>query len=106
MHSARFLACTLVLIALAALCSVSPLPAVDARAVDELRVLVLHSYAPDFSWTRDLRAGILSVLDTPEVRACYRVEHLDAKHHDTPVCRARPVTGRSEPGRELSNWPR
>ena len=48
-------------------------------------VLVLHSYAPDFSWTRDLHAGIVSVLQTPEVQAQYRVEFMDAKHHNSPA---------------------
>lgn len=51
----------------------------------EPRVLIIHSYAPDFSWTRDLHAGIVSVLQTPEVRADYRVEYMDAKHHTSPA---------------------
>lgn len=49
------------------------------------RVLVLHSYAPDFSWTRDLHTGIVTVLQSPEVRADYRVEYMDAKHHTSPA---------------------
>jgi len=49
------------------------------------RVLVLHSYAPDFSWTRDLHAGIISVLQSPEVQGRYRVEYMDAKHHSSPA---------------------
>ncbi len=49
------------------------------------RVLVIHSYSPDYSWTRDLHAGIVSVLDAPEVRARWRVEFMDAKHHDSPA---------------------
>ena len=80
---------TLVLLVLAVLGAVSPGLATAAPAVEGPRVLILHSYAPDFSWTRDLHAGILSVLDTPEVRARYRVEYLDAKHHDTPAYQAR-----------------
>ncbi len=48
-------------------------------------VLVLHSYAPDYSWTRDLHDGIVSVLLAPEVRARYRVEYMDAKHHTSPA---------------------
>ena len=74
---------------LAVLGAVSPRLAAVAPAVEGPRVLVLHSYAPDFSWTRDLHAGIVSVLDTPEIRARYRVEYLDAKHHDIPAYRAR-----------------
>jgi HD-GYP domain-containing protein (c-di-GMP phosphodiesterase class II) len=59
----------------------------DAPAEDEPgpRVLVLHSYAPDFSWTRDLHDGIVSVLQSPEVRGRYRVEYMDAKHHSSPA---------------------
>ena len=79
----------LVLLVLAVLGAVSPGLATAAPAVEGPRVLILHSYAPDFSWTRDLHAGILSMLDTPEVRARYRVEYLDAKHHDTPAYQAR-----------------
>lgn len=48
-------------------------------------VLVLHSYAPDYSWTRDLHDGIVSVLQAPEVRGRYRVEYMDAKHHSSPA---------------------
>ena len=48
------------------------------------RILILHSYAPDFSWTRELHAGIVSVLQAPEVQARYRVEYMDAKHHGSP----------------------
>lgn len=54
-------------------------------AVSEPRVLVIHSYAR-ISWTRDLHAGIVSVLAAPpEVRADYRVEYMDAKHHTSPA---------------------
>jgi HD-GYP domain-containing protein (c-di-GMP phosphodiesterase class II) len=48
------------------------------------RVLVLHSYGPDFSWTRDQHAGILSVLESPQVQANYRVDYMDAKHQESP----------------------
>lgn len=48
-------------------------------------ILILHSYAPDYSWTRQMHAGILSVLETPGQPASYRVEYLDAKHHDSPT---------------------
>lgn len=69
------------------------LAAVGADAVDAAvstvpekpRVLVLHSYAPDFSWTRDMHTGIVSVLEAPEVQARYRVEYMDAKHQDSPA---------------------
>lgn len=49
------------------------------------KVLVLHSYAQDYSWTRELHDGIVSVLQSPEVRGRYRVEYMDAKHHSSPA---------------------
>ncbi|MDO9631931.1 MAG: HD domain-containing protein [Humidesulfovibrio sp.] len=52
-------------------------------------MLVIHSYAPDFSWTRDMQLGIDSVLRAPEVQAAFRVEFMDAKHIDTPDYRER-----------------
>jgi HD-GYP domain-containing protein (c-di-GMP phosphodiesterase class II) len=61
-------------------------PAVEP---DGPRVLVIHSYAPDYAWTRDIHAGIVSVLDAPEVRARWRVEYMDAKHHGSPTFQAR-----------------
>lgn len=73
-------------LALASWLAISP----DVRAETAgPRVLVLHSYAQDYAWTRDLHQGILSVLDDPEVRARWRVEHLDAKHHSSPAYQAR-----------------
>ena len=72
----------------ALLCCLAASPGVRADA-GEPRVLVLHSYAQDFTWTRDLHQGILSVLDDPEVRARWRVEYLDAKHHSAPAYQAR-----------------
>lgn len=57
----------------------------SAEEVQGPSVLVLHSYAPDYSWTRDLHDGIVSVLQAPEVRARYRVEYMDAKHHTSPA---------------------
>ncbi|KAF5046206.1 HD domain protein [anaerobic digester metagenome] len=63
--------------------------AASSAAQDGPRVLVIHSYASDYAWTRDMQAGIVSVLDAPEVRARWRVEHMDAKHHDSPEYQAR-----------------
>lgn len=48
------------------------------------RILIIHSYAPEFSWTRDMQAGIATVLQAPEVQARYRVEYMDSKHHNSP----------------------
>lgn len=53
------------------------------------RVLVIHSYAPDFSWTRDLHAGIVSVLQSSKMWADYRVEYMDAKHYTSPAYQQR-----------------
>ena len=66
-------------------------PPPDARAFEADRpvVLVIHSYAADYSWTRDMHAGIVSILDAPDVRARWRVEYMDAKHHDSPEYQAR-----------------
>jgi HD-GYP domain-containing protein (c-di-GMP phosphodiesterase class II) len=66
--------------------------AADATADEPVlrrRVLVLHSYGPDFSWTQDQHAGILSVLQSPQMQADYRVDYMDAKHQDSPEYRAR-----------------
>ncbi len=59
--------------------------AADTGAHRPLRVLIIHSYAPDFIWTRELHSGILSVLEKPGQATSYRVEYLDAKHHDSPA---------------------
>ena len=87
------LAAILVLLAAAAR---GPLPAqagregaVSGTDMDGSKVLIIHSYAQDFSWTRDLHAGIVSVLDDPRVRARWRVEYMDAKHHASPSYQAR-----------------
>jgi HD-GYP domain-containing protein (c-di-GMP phosphodiesterase class II) len=71
------------------LCSLLLTTQAAAAADPGPRILVLHSYAPDFSWTRELHAGIVSVLQAPEVQARYRVEYMDAKHHDSPTYRER-----------------
>lgn len=49
------------------------------------QILILHSYAPDYVWTRELHAGILSELEKYGDKVSYRVEYLDAKHHDSPA---------------------
>nr|WP_321468604.1 HD domain-containing phosphohydrolase [uncultured Desulfobulbus sp.] len=49
------------------------------------QVLILHSYAPDFVWTRELHTGILSALEKQGQTTSYRVEYLDAKHQDSPA---------------------
>jgi len=70
---------------LLALALVLACPAPTRADVDGPReILIIHSYAEDFSWTRDLQAGIVSVLDAPEARSRWRVEYMDAKHHSSP----------------------
>ena len=80
----RLVSVLCILFAQAVYASAQAVPAVDGP-----RVLVIHSYAQDFAWTRDLHAGIVSVLDDPAVRARWRVEHMDAKHHASPSYQAR-----------------
>ena len=77
--------CKLLLIALLVLLAALQTDVPAGDTTPRPRVLVLHSYAPDFSWTRDLHAGIVSVLQTSEVQARYRVEYMDAKHHSSPA---------------------
>ncbi len=60
------------------------LPAAADEQVLRRSVLVLHSYGPDFSWTQDEHRGILSVLDSPQVQARYRVEYMDTKFQSSP----------------------
>lgn len=75
--------CFLLLVLAALLVAWNPdLPAEEGPGP---KVLVLHSYAPDYSWTRDLHDGIVSVLQSPEVQGRYRVEYMDAKHHSSPA---------------------
>lgn len=78
-----------IILALAALFALMAASIRAETPVARPSVLILHSYAMDFSWTRDMQTGILSVLQTPEVQANYRVEFMDAKHHDSPAYRER-----------------
>jgi len=76
--------CPSLILVLLLLLAAVPISAANADATTPRpRVLVLHSYAPDFSWTRDLHAGIISVLEAPEVQARYQVEYMDAKHYSS-----------------------
>jgi HD-GYP domain-containing protein (c-di-GMP phosphodiesterase class II) len=77
------------ILVLALMTLLRPSPEARASETDRPAVLVIHSYAADYSWTRDMHAGIVSVLDAPEVRARWRVEYMDAKHHDSPAYHAR-----------------
>ena len=79
----RFLVLLVVVLALPAMCAEAA--SAETGAHQPRRILILHSYAPDFSWTREMQAGILSVLEQPGQALSYRVEYLDAKHHDSPA---------------------
>lgn len=46
----------------------------------EKKLLILHSYAPDFAWTRQLQQGIMSVLADEKIPLRYRVEYMDTKN--------------------------
>ncbi|NCD26294.1 MAG: phosphohydrolase, partial [Deltaproteobacteria bacterium] len=67
----------------------APAPCAAQVRMASPRVLVIHSYAPDFSWTRDLHAGIVSVLQSSTMWADYRVEYMDAKHYTSPAYQQR-----------------
>ncbi|NOR10016.1 MAG: HD domain-containing protein [Desulfovibrionaceae bacterium] len=43
-------------------------------------ILILHSYAPDYAWTRDVNNGIMAVLDDLDWTNTLRVEYMDSKH--------------------------
>lgn len=44
------------------------------------RILVLHSYAPDYSWTRDIDIGLKRVLD-PKLGYKVQWHYMDTKNH-------------------------
>lgn len=48
--------------------------------ITQPRILVLHSYAPDYSWTRDIDTGLRRVLDA---KLGYKVQwhYMDTKNH-------------------------
>ena len=46
------------------------------------RILVLHSYGPDYSWTRDIDLGLTRVLDT-KLRYKVQWHYMDTKNHPT-----------------------
>ena len=58
----------------------------ESAASDPIRpsILVVHSYSLDYSWTKQMHDGVVSLLEAPEVDARYRVEFLDAKHQHLP----------------------
>ena len=51
-----------------------------AGGEQEKILLILHSYAPDYAWTRQLHQGIISVLANEKISMRYRVEYMDTKN--------------------------
>lgn len=43
-------------------------------------ILVLHSYAPDYAWTREINRGVMSVLDRLDWTNRLRIEYMDSKN--------------------------
>jgi hypothetical protein len=52
------------------------------------RVLVLHSYKPDYSWTRDVDIGLRRVLE-PQLRYKVHWHYMDTKNHPEPEFKQR-----------------
>ena len=53
-------------------------------AITDKRILVLHSYGPDYSWTTNLNDGIRSVFSRLHWSNSVRVEYMDSKNIATP----------------------
>lgn len=56
------------------------LPLDLARGAEEKHLLILHSYHPEYGWTRDVDRGMRSVLENAVPSAVTRTEYLDSKH--------------------------
>jgi signal transduction histidine kinase/DNA-binding response OmpR family regulator len=78
----RFVAAFAVLLALAVFLAAVPQ---SARAASQTHgresVLVLHSYSPDFVWTRSQQDGVDAVFGPLAATYDVRIEYLDALHH-------------------------
>jgi two-component system cell cycle sensor histidine kinase/response regulator CckA len=59
----------------------TPASAAPARVEDRQQVLVLHSYSPDFVWTRSQQEGIDAVFGPLAAEYDLSIEYLDAVHH-------------------------
>ena len=51
---------------------------VSAHDHDNNRFLIIHSYSPKFSWTRNIQEGIMDVLSQEKSPADYYVEYMDS----------------------------
>lgn len=68
--------------ALAAFLALAPAAVLaGANANGRASVLVLHSYSPDFAWTRSQQAGIDAVFAPLDDKYDLRIEYLDAVYH-------------------------
>jgi len=68
----------LILFSLLALFCPSPLQAAEEHPK---RILVLHSYHPDFPWTAGIMAGMKEILGKSEKKVLLHVEYLDTKRY-------------------------
>lgn len=59
------------------------------QEITDRRILVLHSYGPDYSWTTNLNDGIRSVFSRLHWSNSVRVEYMDSKNIATPDYYAR-----------------
>ncbi|MFA6442028.1 MAG: ABC transporter substrate binding protein [Sterolibacterium sp.] len=78
----RFAAALAVLLALAMLLALAPAVARAGSPVHGRdNVLVLHSYSPDYVWTRSQQDGVDTVFGPLAATYDVRIEYLDAVHH-------------------------
>ncbi len=49
-------------------------------SVKHKNILILHSYAPDYKWTKDVNNGIMEVLEELDWTNTLRVEYMDSKN--------------------------
>ena len=69
-------------LALFALLAITPTFAhAESRVLERDSVLVLHSYSPDFVWTRSQQDGVDAVFGPLAATYDVRIEYLDALHH-------------------------
>lgn len=54
--------------------------------IDKSRVLILHSYGPDYAWTRDVDTGLRRGLGDMR-RYSVRWHYMDLKRHPWPASR-------------------
>ena len=71
-----------ILLLLLILAAARPLLSVDKDALltgEQYRVLLLHSYSPEYPWTANITEGIQKVLDESDLRIDFKIEYLNTK---------------------------